>query len=112
MTRGDVWWVEFGVPLGSEPGYRRPVIVIQADYLNASHFQTILVVPLTTNLLTANAPGNVLVPKVQTGLSKDSVAIVAQVYPADRTRFIEQVGQVSDKVLGRLVEGIQLAIEG
>ncbi len=30
MTRGEIYMMDFGIPIGSEPGYRRPVIIIQA----------------------------------------------------------------------------------
>ena len=49
MTRGDVYMLDFGVPYGSEPGYRRPVIIIQADKENLNGLNTKLVVPLTAS---------------------------------------------------------------
>jgi mRNA interferase MazF len=60
LSRGDIWWADFGQPLGSEPGYQRPVLVLQADAFNRSRIQTVIVVPLSTNTKLALAPGNVL----------------------------------------------------
>ena len=48
MKRGEVWWADFGEPFGSEPGYRRPVIIVQSDFFNRSRIGTILVIPLTS----------------------------------------------------------------
>ena len=45
MRRGEVWWVDFGIPFGSEPGYRRPAVIVQADALNKSAIGTVLLVP-------------------------------------------------------------------
>lgn len=69
MTRGDVFFVDFGIPFGSEPGYRRPVIVIQSDRENLDALNTKVVIPLTSNLVHADTPGNVLIPKHISGLS-------------------------------------------
>ena len=78
IQRGEVWWADLGEPRGSEPGYRRPVLVVQNDAFNRSRLQTTLVVGLTSNLCLVEAPGNVLVPAKASGLPKDSVANVTQ----------------------------------
>ena len=36
MTRGEIWWADFGLPFGSEPGFRRPVLIVQDDSFNRS----------------------------------------------------------------------------
>ncbi|MCR5062929.1 MAG: type II toxin-antitoxin system PemK/MazF family toxin [Treponema sp.] len=63
MTRGEIWWVDFGVPLGSEVGFKRPVIIIQNNILNESNLKTVVVLPLTSNILFADIPNNVLLKK-------------------------------------------------
>ena len=45
MIRGELWWADYGVPFGSEPGYTRPVIVVQNDYFNNSKINTTIVIP-------------------------------------------------------------------
>jgi mRNA interferase MazF len=77
MMRGEIWWADFGVPFGSEAGYRRPVLIVQDDVFNDSRMRTIVVVPLTTNLRLSEAPGNVFVSKKESTLTKDSVILVA-----------------------------------
>ena len=79
------------------PGYRRPVLIVQADNFNRSRIQTVLVVVLTSNLRLASAPGNALLPARATGLSKDSVANVSQVITVDKLLLTEEVGQLSHK---------------
>ena len=73
MTRGELWWADFGLPFGSEPGLRRPVLIVQDDAYTRSRLNTVIVVPLSTNLVLENAPGNVFLPCERSGLSKDSV---------------------------------------
>jgi mRNA interferase MazF len=61
--------MDFGIPFGSEAGFRRTVIIVQDNAFNESRIRTIVVLPLTTNLQLLDAPGNVLVseavPKLQ-----------------------------------------------
>ena len=76
ITQGDVWWADLGEPAGSEPGFRRPVLVVQGDAFNRSRIATVVCVVLTSQLKWADAPGNVLLSARATGLPKDSVANV------------------------------------
>jgi len=107
MRRGEVWWVDFGLPFGSEPGYRRPAVIVQADAFNKSRISTVLLVPLTRTLEWAKAPGNVLLRPKTTGLKHASVANVSQVTVSDRRRLIERVGALTGLTLGRLDEGLR-----
>lgn len=110
MIRGELWWVDLGIPLGSEPGYRRPVLIIQADSFNKSSINTVVAIPLTTNLLLSEAPGNVLLKKKDTKLSRDSVAIVSQPVTLDKTRFIEKAGRIQPDKLAAIEDGIKLVL--
>ena len=76
MIRGEIWLVDFGIPTGSEAGYRHPAVVIQNNYFNKSNISTCIVVPLTSNLILADYTPNVLIPKKDSGLPKDSVVII------------------------------------
>ena len=77
IRRGDVWWASLTDSTGSEAGYRRPVLVVQSDAFNRSRLRTVVAVALTTNLRLAEAPGNVPVPREDSGLPRDSVAVVS-----------------------------------
>jgi mRNA interferase MazF len=106
MRRGEVWWVDFGLPFGSEPGYRRPAVIVQADAFNKSRLGTVLLIPLTRTLEWAKAPGNVLLRPKQTGLEHPSVANVSQLTVSDRRRLVERVGTLPGLALGRVDEGL------
>ena len=107
MHRGEVWWVDFGLPFGSEPGYRRPAVVVQADAFNKSRLGTVLLVPLTRTLEWTKAPGNLLLRPKQTGLKHPSVANVSQVTVSDRRRLVERVGALPGVALSQLDEGLR-----
>jgi mRNA interferase MazF len=110
MRRGEVWWVDFGIPFGSEPGYRRPAVVVQSDNLNKSRVGTVLLVPLTKNLGWTTAPGNVACRARDTGLKHRSVANVSQLTVADRRRLLEKAGSLPGAAMAALDEGLKLVL--
>lgn len=95
ISRGEIWWVDFGEPIGSGSGYLRPAVVVSSDWFNHSGIATVIVVPLTSNLRHANLPGGVLIQSKGSGLSKPSVANASQVFTVDRVQLVEQAGVVS-----------------
>ncbi len=107
MNRGDIWWADFGQPLGSEPGYRRPVLILQADSFNRSRIRTVVVVPLSTNAGLALAPGNVFCRPRETGLERASVANVSQLTVVDRGRLAERVGVLPARLLTQVEDGVR-----
>lgn len=111
IRRGDIWWTDFGAPFGSEPGYRRPALVVQADTFNRSRLSTVLVVPLTKNLALAAAPGNVLCRARDTGLRRASVANVSQVVVVDRKRLAQKAGALSATLQKAVDDGLRLALD-
>lgn len=110
IRRGDILWADLGAPRGSEPGYRRPVLVIQADAINRSRITTIICVPLTSNIKLAQMPGNVLLKAADTGLDRDSVANVTLITTIDRASLDEWAGAVPERRLQQVFEGLDLVM--
>ena len=108
--QGDVVWASLADPTGSGPGFRRPVVVVQGDAFNASRLRTVVVVPLTSNLRWADAPGNVLLTTRQTGLPRDSVANVSQIVSIDRDVLEDRTGRLRDRELALVLAGIDLVL--
>ena len=106
MTRGDIYMLDFGIPFGSEPGRRRPVVIIQADKENLNNLNTKVVVPLTSNTINAELRGNVFLPKKESGLSKDSVALVHQIIVVDKIRLEENISKLPKNLLLKIEEEI------
>jgi mRNA interferase MazF len=111
MIRGELWWVDYGIPYGSEPGYRRPGIIFQNDFFNNSKINTTIVIPLSTNLLLADVPGNILVRKKDSKLNKDSVILLSQIGVIDKERVIDRVSKINNEIM-RKVEANILFILG
>lgn len=111
IRRGEVRWADLGEPRGSEPGFRRPVVVVQSDAFNRSRIATVIVVVLTSNLDLARAPGNVLFPRGATKLAKDSVANVSQVITLDRSDLeAPAVSTLEPADLKALDDGLRLVL--
>jgi mRNA interferase MazF len=111
IQRGEIWWADLPEPRRSEPGYRRPVLVVQADSFNRSRIQTAIVAVITGNLELAHAPGNVLLPARSTGLPRDSVVNVSQLLTLDRTLLTEHAGTLPVRLQGSVDEGLRLVLQ-
>jgi len=110
VSQGEVWWARLPDPVGSGPGYRRPVVVVQSDAFNRSRIATAVCVPLTSNLRWAEAPGNVLLTPRQTGLSKKSVANASQLITLDKQILEERVGKLPKAKLELILLGIDVVL--
>jgi len=110
MIRGEIWWVDFGIPFGSEVGYKRPALIVQDNNFNRSQIRTIIVVPFSTNIVLSDAPGNVLLEKEETGLSKDSVLVCSLIASVDRSRLVERISNIDRRVFGEVEEGIRILL--
>jgi mRNA interferase MazF len=110
IRRGEIWWATLPEPRGSEPGYRRPVLVIQTDPFNASRIQTVVVIAITSNLRLAEAPGNVYLAAKSSGLPLDSVANVSQIVTFDK-RFLEsRVRALAKRELALVGDGLRMVL--
>jgi len=110
ISKGEVWWADLREPEGAEPGFRRPVVVVQGDAFNRSQIATVVCVPLTSNLHWAEAPGNVLLPSKVTGLPKDSVANVSQMVTLDKSSLTDRIGKLSKPKLELVLVGIDIML--
>jgi mRNA interferase MazF len=106
VTQGDIYWYDFAEPRGSEPGYERPVVIIQGDAFNRSRLDTAVCVVLSTNTKQAGMPGNVLLQKQGTGLDRDSVANVSQLQTVDRAFLRDHSGRIPPPKLDAILRGI------
>ena len=107
MNRGEIWWAELGIPAGSAPGYRHPVVILSTNVYNESRIATVVVVAITSNMRLAAAPGNVRISSRDSGLSRESVVNVSQVITIDKSRLLERVAQMRAERLAEVEEGLR-----
>ena len=110
MIRGEIWWADLGIPFGSEPGFKRPVIILQDNLFNKSRIRTIVVASITSNLSLAEAPGNILLEKEESDLPKDGVINVSQISTIDKLRLIEKIGTISRTTEEKVNAGVKLVL--
>ena len=109
MQRGEIWWATLPRPIGSEPGYRRPMLVIQADPFNRSAISTVICAVITSNLRLAGAPGNIRISPRESGLPEASVVNVSQLMTVDREFLTERIQVLSARTMEQINEGRKLA---
>ena len=108
VNQGEIYWIE---QEGSEPGYRRPFVVVQNNLFNHSRIHTVVVCALTTNLQRAKAPGNVLLEPGEGGLAKASVVNVSQMFTVDKDSLAEFCGTLSARRVAQVIQGIVLLLQ-
>src|ERR1700758_4129492 len=105
MKRGESWWASLPTPVGSGPGMRRPVVVIQANPFNDSRIATVVIAVVTSNLALAEAPGNVRIAKADSGLARPSVVNVSQVYTVDRQLLTQRIRSLPAPAMNQIDDG-------
>ena len=111
IRQGDVFWVDFGVPRGTSPGYARPAVVIQNDVFNDSNIRTVVVCVLTSNLRRSAAPGNVLLAPGEGDLPEQSVVNVSQIFTVDKADLQRRIGALARDRVREILNGINLLLE-
>ncbi len=110
MRRGEIWWASLRDPRGSEPGYRRPVVVVQANSFNESRIGTAVCAVLTSNLRIGTAPGNVRLKRRFTGLARESVVNVSQLLTLNRAALTERAGRLDETKMREVDDGLRLVL--
>lgn len=110
IAQGDIWWADLGDPVGSSPGYHRPVVIVQCDAINNSRIATVVCIPLTSNAKWANAPGVVALTAAKTGLDKLSFANATLIVAIDRVQLIDRVGQISRSQVEQIFTSIDVIL--
>lgn len=110
MRRGEIWWADLPQPLASEPGFRRPVVIVQADTFNRSGLGTVIVAAISSNLQLAQAPGNVQLPRRASRLARESVINVSQLLALDRAFLTQRVSLLSPATMADFGAGLRLVL--
>lgn len=111
ISQGDIYWVELDEPIGSEPGYTYPFVVVQNNLLNHSRINTVVLCAITSNLKRAKAPGNVKLNKNEGNLSKPSVVNVSQIFTVDKSELEEYIGTLSSTRVRQILDGLRFILE-
>jgi len=83
---------------------------MQADSFNRSRIQTVVAVALTSTTHLEAAPGNVLLSRRESGLSKPSVANVSQLVTLDKAFLARRVRALPAASLEKVEAGVRLVL--
>jgi len=110
VERGEIWWATLPLPRGSEPGHRRPVLIVQSDAFNESKIRTVVAAVITSNTRLAGAPGNVALDRRQSGLPKSSVVNVSQIVTLGKSQLEDRVARLSEPQMRKVEAGLKLVL--
>ena len=111
IGQGDIFWADLAAPSGSEPGLRRPVLIVQRDAINRRRFNTVLIVPLTTTIHHASLPGNIRIPRGEGALPQTSLARATHVMVIDKDRLSDKIGTLQKSRLIEVLDAITWVID-
>jgi len=111
VVRSEIWWAALPIPRASEPGYKRPVLILQSDAFNKSNINTVICAIITSNIALADAPGNVMLSKKDSKLPKRSVINVSQIVTLDKSYLTECVNTISKNIMHKVENGIKLVLD-
>jgi mRNA interferase MazF len=111
LNRGEIWWASLDEPSGSSPGFRRPVLIIQADAFNQSRINTVICAVITSNIRLSQAPGNIFLPMKDSGLPKDSVINISQIITIDKENLSEKVRKIRPAIIHDVENGLKLIFD-
>jgi mRNA interferase MazF len=111
VNRGEIWWASLPDPVGSTPGYKRPILIVQANEFNKSKINTLIAVAITSNLRLAAAPGNILLTAKNSQLPRESVINVSQIITIDKSFLTEKVHTLSNAIMDQVDDGLRLVLK-
>ena len=111
IEQGDVFWIDMDDPYGSEPGGRRPYVVVQNNMFNMTRINTVVLCAITSNQNQAFSPGNVLLNRREANLPRRSVVNISQVVTLDKQFLSERIGTLSSRRIQEIISGLHLLLE-
>ena len=102
LKRGEIWWADLGACRPREQTGQRPVVIWQSDTLT-SRLQSILVVPLTTNLERANLAGTAMIEALPpSGPPRIPLLLAFQMRAVPRSALAEKIRDLTESELEEL----------
>ena len=110
--RGEIYWASLNnEAAGSEQKGYRPVIVVQNNVGNY-YSSTVIVAPLTTQLekLKKCLPVHVLLKAADTGLPRDSFAMMEQLTTISKDRLGKYIGCATSQTMALIDRAIEVSV--
>jgi mRNA interferase MazF len=104
----DIWLADLNPSVGTEPGKKRPVVIVQTDLLNEFHLST-LICPISTNVKEEIEILRIHLKRGQ--LEKLSDILIDQVRAIDNKRFIKKIGKLNKEQIIKLKENLRIVLD-
>lgn len=109
VRRGEIYWIDYGIPRGSEQGGRRPALIVQNNIGNINS-PTTIIAAITSKKKVAY-PFHVDISASESGLPQDSTVLLEQLLTIDQSRLISRVGTLSSAKMREVDEALQVSLE-
>jgi len=111
FERGSIYLAKLYPSKGAEPGKTRPVLILQSDLLNETDHSTIIIVPLTTNLIDNAYPLRLRISKREK-LQNNSDLLCDQVRAIDKNRLIhDRIASLSEEEMLQVELQVQILLD-
>ena len=107
----EIWIADLNPQIGTEPGKKRPVLVVQTNLLNKIHHPSTVVCPISTNVETKSEILRVHLKKGMSNLHEDCDILIDQIRAIDNLRLIKRVGNLPIELIGQVKENILIVLD-
>ena len=109
FKRWEIYLADLNPQNKTEPWKTRPVIIFQSDFLNFVNHPSLIVIPLTTNILEKNSLRFEISKRDL--LKKKSQALLDQIRAISETRILwEKISQLSDNEIIEIEELMKIIL--
>jgi len=109
IWRGEVYDVDLGQPVGHEPAFRRPAVVVSVDILNNGPGRLVVVVPVTSTPYGLRS--HVEVETGRRGLEHSSYARCDQLRVISTDRLSTRRGMVAPDQLRAIDQALRFVLD-
>ena len=111
FDRGSIYLAKLYPLKGHEPGKTRPVLILQTDMLNHIGHTTVIVVPLTAQLIDKAYPLRYRIAK-RDNLSENSELLCDQIRAIDINRLLpEKLTSLTSKEMLEVEQQVQIILD-
>ncbi len=111
VKKFDLWIADLNPGNGTEPGKKRPVLIVQSNFLNEIDHSSTLICPLTTSIVPGLHRLRVHLKEGISGLEKPSDILIDQMRSIDNRRLVEKIGSVAVEYHARINRNLLVVLD-
>ncbi|MDR1718681.1 MAG: type II toxin-antitoxin system PemK/MazF family toxin [Dysgonamonadaceae bacterium] len=107
----EIWLADLNPRIGTEAGKVRPVLVVQTNLLNCIPHSSVLICPITTNVVRSAVYLRVHLEAGTSSLSKDCDIMIDQIRAIDARRLIRLLGKIPAKSIKEVSDNLRIIMD-